>query len=105
PPALRSRVSGWRVPTKAASTRPPSQPHASWIVAGAPGSVTAGRHSTAILLHFAAPCRAVRSIVFVYVQSAVIVGSHAVYRYVHTRVPWHGSGSSESTKPTSTGTT
>src|SRR5690606_39345291 len=82
-----------------------SRPYGSWIVAGAPGSVAAVRHSTVILPFMGGTMAVVKSIVYVYVQSAVIVGSHAVYRYVHTRVPSHVSGSGVSTKPTSTGTT
>src|SRR5690606_3655912 len=100
-----SHVSGSGVSTKPTSTGTTSRPHASWIVAGAPGSVAAVRHSTVIPPFIGGTKAVVRSIVYVYVQSAVIVGSHAVYRYVHTRVPSHVSGSGVSTKPASTRTT
>src|SRR5690606_41003747 len=77
-PSVPSHVSGSGVSTKPTSTGTTSRPQISWIVAGAPGSVAAVRHSTVELPFIGGTNAVVRSIVYVYVQSAVIVGSHAV---------------------------
>src|SRR5690606_24450011 len=45
-PSVPSHVSGSGVSTKPTSTGTTSRPQISWIVAGAPGSVAAVRHST-----------------------------------------------------------
>ena len=77
-------------------------PHASIILAGAPGSVAAEGHAT-IDAPFAGGINALLyTTVYVNVQSAVLL-SQAVYRYVHTTVPLQVTGFGLEVEPTSTG--
>ena len=99
------QVTGFGVDTEPTSAGITVLPHASVIDAGAPGLTAAVGHET-VEDPFGGGVRVIDGVtVYVYVQSAVVTPSHAVYLYVQMTCPLHVTGFGVDTDPTSAGVT